>query len=126
MIFPSGVVFLALQDNVVAIFELHFLSISFDLHLCEGGHDEGAEAGAADGDPRDERPPLVKVLSDAVQPGQVDDAEPQPDQPPGTEVEEEDGGRHGGETEPSTGQDGPDDGGQSPAQLVGHVARHRA
>ena len=91
--------------------------------VTERGEDECPDARATDGDSGDDGPLLVEVLRDAVQPGQVDDAEPQPDQPPGTEVEEEDGGRHGGETEPSTGQDGPDDGGQSPAQLVGQVAR---
>ena len=97
-----------------------------DLHLCERSHDEGAEAGATDGQPRHYGPPLVKVLSDTVHLGQVDDAEAETHQAPGSEEEEVDVGSRGGETEPSTGQDGPDDGGQSPAQLVGHVARHGA
>ena len=94
--------------------------------MCERRHYEGTEAGATDSYSRHKGPPLVKVLSDTVQPGQVDDAKAEADEAPGTEVEEEHGGSHGGQAEPGAGQDGADDGGQSPAELVGHVARHGA
>ena len=94
--------------------------------MCERSHDEGAEAGATDGQPRHYGPPFVKVLSDTVQPGQVDDAQAEADKPPGSDVEEEDGRSHGGQAEPGAGQDGADDRRQPPAQLVGHVTCHGA
>ena len=64
------------------------------LHVCERGHDEGTNPRAANGDAGDEGPLLIKVLCDAVKPGEVDDAQPQPQQPPSSEVEEEDAGSH--------------------------------
>ena len=94
--------------------------------VSEGSHDGGSDPGAADGDAGDDGPPLVEVLGDAVQPGQVDDAQPQAHQTAGGEVEEEDAGGQGGEEEARRGQDSAHHRGQAPAQLVGHVGGHWA
>ena len=72
-------------------------------HVTERSHDEGADTRATDGNTRDDGAPLVEVLRDAVQPGQVDDAEAEAHQAPGSEVEEGDGGGHGGQTEAGRG-----------------------
>ena len=63
--------------------------------VTERGEDESPDAGATDGDSGDDGPLLVEVLRDAVQPGQVDDAQPQADQAARAEVEEVDVGSHG-------------------------------
>ena len=63
--------------------------------VTERGEDECPDARATDGDSGDDGPLLVEVLRDAVQPGQVDDAQPQADQAARAEVEEVDVGSHG-------------------------------
>ena len=55
-------------------------------------------------------------------PRQVDDAEAEAQEAARREVEEDDGGRDGGEAEAGRGEDGADHGGQPPAQAVGHPA----
>ena len=95
------------------------------LQVSEGSKDCCADARAADSDARDEWPLLGEILGDAVQPGQVDDAEAEADHAPRGDVEEVDGGHEGAEHEAGRGDDGADDGGESPAELVGEVARHR-
>ena len=94
------------------------------LLVCEGSHDGRPDPRPADGDASDHGPLLVEVLRDAVQPGQVDDAQPQAHEAAGREVEEDHAGGEGGETEAGRGEDRAHHRGQSPAQSVGHVGRH--
>ena len=95
------------------------------LQVCKRCKDGCADTRAADRDTRDERPLLREILSDAVKSGQVDDAQAEADHDPGGDVEEVDGGHEGAEHESGRGYDGADDGGESPANPVGQVARHR-
>ena len=94
--------------------------------VSEGGHDRRPDPGAAYGDAGDHGPPLVEVLRDAVQPGQVDDAQAQAHQAAGREVEEDHGGGEGGEAEAGGGQYCPHHCGEAPAQSVGHIGSNRA
>ena len=95
------------------------------LQVSEGCKDRCADARPTDSDTRDEWPLLREILSDAIQPGQVDDAQAEADEDPGGEVEEVDGGHEGAEHEAGRGDDGADDGGEPPADLVSEEARHR-
>lgn len=69
-------------------------------------------------------PLLVEILSDAIQPREVDDAQPQPYEDPGGHVEHVDVGRHGAEHKAGRPGNRADDGGDAPAQPVGQEARH--
>ena len=93
------------------------------LPVCERSKDEGSYPGATDGQTGHYGPLLGEILSDAVQPREVNDAEPQPYQDPGGDVEDVDVGRHGAEHQPRRPDHGADDGCDAPAQPVGQEAR---
>ena len=95
------------------------------LPVCERSKDEGSYPGATDGKTGYYWSLLGEILSDAVQPREVDDAQPQPYQDPGAHVEDVHIGGHGAEHQTRRPDDGADEGGEAPAQLVGQVARHR-
>ena len=94
------------------------------LQVSEGCKDRCADARPTDSDTRDEWPLLREILSDAVQPGQVDDAQAETDEDPGGDVEKVDGGHEGAEREAGRGYDGADDCGEPPADHVSQEARN--
>ena len=98
----------------------------FSLLVRERCHDSCPDTRAADCDPSDDRSLFVKILSNAVQPREIDDAQPEAHQTPGREVEEDDRGGEGGGAEAGRGQGSPHQGGQPPAQSRCHVGSHRA
>ena len=56
--------------------EIGALPVVSDEHGAgDGGEDEGSEAGAADGDARGQRPPLLEVVADRDDGRQVDESE---------------------------------------------------